>query len=286
MSPLFHSIGQRLARYLSKPLPGHEHPATARKDRLAATLRKGDVLLVEGTSRISASIKYLTQSTWSHSALCIGDALGAPPVGEEPKILLEADINEGVQAVPLSDYQSVHTRICRPVGLLPHEIDAVVAFAVARLGHQYDLKNVFDLMRYMIQQPPAPSRWRRRLLAFGSGDPTRAICSSLIAQAFQSVRYPILPEVVYQAPDDPACRDCYSEILHIRHHSLFAPRDFDLSPYFEIVKPTIAQGFDPHVLEWSESTPPFSMAVESAPPRPDDSQKSNTGKGHESPRVI
>ena len=29
------------------------------------------------------------------------------------------------------------------------------------------------------------------------------------------------------------------EILHIRHPSLFAPRDFDLSPYFQVVKPTI-----------------------------------------------
>ena len=29
----------------------------------------------------------------------------------------------------------------------------------------------------------------------GSGDPTRAICSSLIAAAFGSVRYPVLPDV-------------------------------------------------------------------------------------------
>lgn len=34
------------------------------------------------------------------------------------------------------------------------------------------------------------------------------------------------------------------EILHIRHHSLFTPRDFDLSPYFRVVKPTLEYGFD------------------------------------------
>ncbi len=45
---------------------------------IAATLRKGDVLLVEGTSRFSSAIKYLTQSTWSHAALYIGDHLGPP----------------------------------------------------------------------------------------------------------------------------------------------------------------------------------------------------------------
>ena len=31
------------------------------------------------------------------------------------------------------------------------------------------------------------------------------------------------------------------EILEIRHSSLYAPRDFDISPYFEVVKPTIEQ---------------------------------------------
>jgi hypothetical protein len=72
----------------------------------------------------------------------------------------------------------------------------------------------------------------------------------LIAQAFESVRYPILPEVVFERSDDPACNDSYQEVLHIRHHSLFVPRDFDVSPYFQIIKPTIEQGFDPHLLTW------------------------------------
>jgi hypothetical protein len=64
-----------------------------------------------------------------------------------------------------------------------------------RLGHAYDLKNVFDLARYLLPVPPVPVFWRRRMLALGSGDPTRAICSTLIAQTFQSVRYPIPPQV-------------------------------------------------------------------------------------------
>ena len=50
-----------------------------------------------------------------------------------------------------------------------------------------------------------------------------------------------------------SARSAYSraEILHIRHHTLFAPRDFDLSPYFEIVKPTIRRGFDYKQLSFS-----------------------------------
>ena len=90
------------------------------------------------------------------------------------------------------------------------------------------------------------------MIAFGSGDPSRAICSTLIAQAFESVRYPILPEVTFEKLDDPACNDCYREILHIRHYSLYTPRDFDISPYFEVVKPTLLQGFDFHRVVWAD----------------------------------
>jgi hypothetical protein len=47
-----------------------------------------------------------------------------------------------------------------------------------------------------------------------------------------------------------------SEILHIRHHSLYAPADFDLSPYFKIVKPTIEEGFNYKGLTWAEDEAP------------------------------
>lgn len=245
------SAGTRLARFLSRPRRAATQVATTTPGFLAAALRPGDVLLVEGNTRIAAAIKFLTQSTWSHAALYIGDALGPLEPGQEPGLLLEADLTEGVRAVPLSNYAAQHTRICRPVGLTEAEVDAVVRHALTRLGHRYDLKHIFDLARYLFPMPPVPSRYRRRLIALGSGDPTRAICSSIIAEAFQSVRYPILPEIVLADSDDPACAECYRELLHIRHHSLFTPRDFDVSPYFEIVKPTIRSGFDPHSLAWT-----------------------------------
>jgi hypothetical protein len=38
------------------------------------------------------------------------------------------------------------------------------------------------------------------------------------------------------------------------HHSLFAPRDFDISPFFEIVKPALAQGFDYRTLVWADTS--------------------------------
>ena len=252
MQRLFRAIGRRLARFLSKPSKREVRVATYRPEELKATIRKGDVLLVEGSSRFSTAIKYLTQSTWSHAAICIANPDNAIDPDSDKMILLEADVIDGVKYVGLSKYWKLHTRICRPIGLTPEEIDTVVEYAKSRIGHQYDLKNISDLVRYLIQTPPVPSRWRRRLLALGSGDPTKAICSSLIAQAFQTIRYPILPDIVLTESEDPDCNECYKENLHIRHHSLFAPRDFDISPYFQIIKPILKEGFDPHRLSWGD----------------------------------
>ena len=68
--------GRQLARYLSAPGLGGLQVAIAPAEAVASALRPGDVLLVDGNTRISSAIKYLTQSTWSHAALYLGDALG------------------------------------------------------------------------------------------------------------------------------------------------------------------------------------------------------------------
>ena len=240
--------GRALARFLTEPRPYELRPTTSVPDALATVLRKGDVLLVEGNTRISVTIKYLTQSSWSHAALYIGDALGPPADGGEPNVLLEADVNAGVRAVPLSKYATQHTRICRPVGLSGEEIDRVIGFAAARIGRQYDRKHIWDLARYLLPTPPIPSRWRRRLLAIGSGDPTRAICSTLIAEAFDSVGYPLLPHPLLARGGEPANDAATAEVRRIHEQGLFVPRDFDVSPYFQIIKPTLEQGFDPHLM--------------------------------------
>ena len=247
------AVGRRLAGFLSRPRPNQADVPNVPPDLLVSRIRPGDVLLVEGTSQFSTAIKYLTQSTWSHAALCIGhDASRGTAHSAETILLVEADVIAGVQMIPLSTYTLSHTRICRPVGLTDEETRHVIDYVSTRIGHQYDLRNIIDLARYLLPTPPVPTRFRRRMIALGSGDPTRAICSSLIALAFQSVRYPILPEVTLLPSDDPRCKSCYDEVLHIRHHSLFTPRDFDVSPYFDVIKPIVAAGFDPHSLIWQD----------------------------------
>jgi hypothetical protein len=259
LNPLLKHVGIGLARFLAKPVHAHGISAPTPPARLLASLRLGDVLLVEGNTRVSTVIKYLTQSTWSHAALYVGPRL-AVAGGDARHCFVEADIVQGVRSVGIEDFRDLHTRICRPVSLSEEERRRVADFAIARIGNHYDLRNVVDLVRYLFPTPPVPVRFRRRMLALGSGDPTRAICSTLIAQAFQSVRYPILPIADTRSANRPDCPGCIEEIMRVRHYSLFAPRDFDVSPYFEIVKPTLESGFDHRKLRWAERPEPTSAA--------------------------
>lgn len=249
-------LGHWIARVLETESIGYEPFTPSDPITLRRVLQPGDILLVEGNQKLSAAIKYLTQSTWSHAALYVGDALGAMTDDSEPLSLIESNIQEGCVAVPLSKYESHNTRICRAVRLRVADRAKIVDFMVQSLGLKYDTRNIVDLARYLLPTPPVPVRWRRRMIAIGSGDPTMAICSSLIAQAFHSVKYPILPSIE-EVSDHKHVASPYSrrEILHIRHHSLFAPRDFDLSPYFSVIKPTLEGEFDYKRVHWSDAEP-------------------------------
>ncbi len=245
MNIVLQQIGSHLARFLTRPRPSYEQFSVLSQEQLDQSLAPGDLLLVEGNSRVSTAIKYLTQSTWSHVCLYAG-------VGEDGKgYVVEADLVAGVIRSPLAKYMGYNLRICRPVNLTDEDRRATIQYVLDREGYRYDTRNIFDLMRYLFPTPPVPSQFRRRLIAFGSGDPTRAICSTLIAQAFQSVRYPILPRQVQVCRGD-APGHCDDVLLESKHFSHFTPRDFDLSPYFEIVKPTIRTNFDYKKILWLE----------------------------------
>ena len=243
-------ISDRILRYLDMPTRRYAPFFSPPIDVLRACLEPGDILLIEGNTRLSATIKFLTQSTWSHATLYVGANGTENETQSDPRVLLEADAKHGVGLVPLSKYAYFNTRICRPVGLNSTERQKIVDYALAHVGMQYDTAQIVDLARYLFPYPPVPVFLRRRMLAIGSGDPTRAICSTLIAEAFESIRYPILPESVDGASYGIA-PFVEKESDHIRRHGLYTPRDFDISPFFAVIKPVIGKDFDFHALKWA-----------------------------------
>jgi hypothetical protein len=263
VSKFLDGVGRLIARYLQQTVHGYEPFTPSDPEALRRALKPADILLVEGNTHIAGVIKYLTQSTWSHAALYVGPIAGRAEPDGEPHVLIDANVGEGVESAPLSKYAKFHTRVCRAVELSSADADVVCAYAVARIGFAYDLKNIIDLMRYLFPLP-VPQRWRRRLIALGSGDPSRLICSALIADAFRAVKYPILPKVMRTGS-----KQIREQMAEIRHSSLYCPRDFDISPYFNVVKPTIANGFNYKALRWATAP---QMAMDGAVVEPIDAR--------------
>jgi hypothetical protein len=245
--------------------------------RLKKHIRKGDVLLVDGDQRVSQAIKTLTMSPWSHNAVYIGDELlrRRHPMAEEARsrwgseaehLVVEAIVERGVIVSPLLKYIDFNLRICRPYGLRPEDLQIVLDDLISQLGNRYDVKNVVDLTRYLLPFHLIPARYREDALHLGSGLATETICSSLTAAAFQKVGFPILPESRPRRPSTPAekvkaallgrpSRRAFTGLFRARHPTLIVPRDFDLSPYFEIVKFNVIEdgAFDYRKIHWART---------------------------------
>ncbi len=269
-------IIRQFTRLLTKPLKNYAPRFPNNLDALKRQIRKGDIILVEGEQRISEVIKYLTQSSWSHAAIYVGDELTRrhhPQAGqlraalgpEADFLLTEALVDEGVVASPLSKYINFNIRICRPYNLRKDHLQTILDEVIGGLGYTYDLQNVFDLARYFLPVSLVPRRFRRKALQFGSGLPTQVICSSMLASAFGKVGFPIIPTVIRSSALDtpPSLFDLLlfrprssASSLYFRrpHPTLTTPRDFDLSPYFAIVKFNVIEPsrFDYSKIIWAE----------------------------------
>jgi hypothetical protein len=249
-------LAKWFVRQITRPRKEYRRFAFNDSERLKSRIRPGDVVLVDGDQRVSQVIKYLTMSNWSHSAIYVGSALVRNPVlrldiqrrfGKEARYLIvEALLDEGVVVSPLVKYIDYNLRVCRPYGLHKEQIALVLDYVISRVGFTYDRRNIFDLFRYLLPITLIPARLREEALHFGSGKETETICSSLLAEAFGRVRFPILPENVRRNRETRSrlretllgrpTRRVYSGVLRTRHPSLCVPQDFDLSPFFDVVK--------------------------------------------------
>ena len=254
-------LNQAIADWLNKEKPAPRFPLS-HFERVRHEIKPCDVILVEGRSRVSDVIRMISQSTWTHAALYIGRLHDI----EDPKfrakvahhyhgdpdqqLIIESLLGQGVIIKPLTTYQQDHLRICRPRGLSYRDSQQAINFAISRLGLDYDLRQILDLARFLIPWSIFPRRWRSSLFERHAGRPTRTVCSTMIAEAFGYIQFPILPLVEVTADQQAK--------LFRRNPKLCAPRDFDYSPYFDIIKyPFIdASNYGDHrLLPWHNTTP-------------------------------
>ncbi|MBI3770946.1 MAG: lipo-like protein [Deltaproteobacteria bacterium] len=261
---------------LTKPLGRYQRRTPNDLASLRRHIKKGDVILVEGDQRVSEVIKYLTQSSWSHSALYVGDelwrrnpaarsALRAQFGDDAQHLIVEAIVEEGVVASGLAKYIDFNMRVCRPYNLRREDLHTVLDEVIGQIGCRYDVRNLVDLMRYFLPVSLVPRALRRNALEFGSGIPTQVICSTLLARAFDRVRYPILPQVTpIDEPEQPRGLIDWVRGRPLQPYGLFqmapitltTPRDFDISPYFEVIKFNIIADmqFDYRRIRWVEES--------------------------------
>ena len=209
-------------------------------ERIRYELKPCDVILVEGRSRVSNVIRLITASPWTHAALYVGrlhdiedktlrDTVAQHfPCEPDTQIIIESMLGHGTVVSSLSSYKNDHLRICRAKGLGFQDAQQVIRYAVSRLGTEYDVRQIFDLARFLFPWILLPRKWRSSLFHQHVGRSTRTVCSTMIAEAFAFIQFPILPLVKKNHQNNIQ--------LFRRNPKICVPCDFDYSPYFEIIK--------------------------------------------------
>ncbi len=149
-----------LSRYMAEPVSHYDLRGRNDLDQLKSTIRKGDVLLIDGDQRVSSVIKYPTRSSWSHAVLYIGDELlrrdadlerrTREAFGDAAEHLIVEALFDGVVASSLEKYIDYNVRLCRPHRLRSDHLKVVLDDAVAAIGWRYDLRNILDLAVHLI----------------------------------------------------------------------------------------------------------------------------------------
>jgi len=237
--PFYNFLVKRLINWLTRQRTLSTVPMSDFQ-RIRYEIKPGDVLLVEGRTRVSEVVKLITQSRFSHAALYIGRVhdiadtrvrdrvrsfYDGPP---DIQLIVESELGMGTVVRPLHVYEEEHLRLCRPRDLNFPDAQNIINYSVSRLGMDYDVRQIFDLFRLLFPWKFLPRRWRSSLFRRHPGRPTRTVFSTMIAEAFAAIDYPILPLVKKLEGQEYR--------LYRRNPKLCVPSDFDYSPYFDIIK--------------------------------------------------
>ncbi|MGB0360342.1 MAG: hypothetical protein ACPGEF_02910 [Endozoicomonas sp.] len=236
---LFKRIAGYLTRWLCYKVIERNTPLCD-FERIRHEVKPCDVLLLEGRTRVSQVIKQMTQSPWSHAMLYIGrihdiedeqvrlrisESYNGSP---DEQLIIESELGIGTAIRPLNSYEGEHLRICRPKGLSYSDSQKVLYYAVSRLGMEYNVRQIMDLARFFFPYSFIPKRFGSSLFRNSPGQETKTVCSTMIAEAFSFIQFPILPLVKHNNKTGVQ--------LFQRNPKLCTPSDFDYSPYFQIIK--------------------------------------------------
>jgi len=253
-------IKRPLIAWLNKEQKPRKYPLSD-YERISYELKPCDVILIEGRSRVANVIRWITQSPWTHAALYIGRLhdIEDPELSEivsnhyegdaADRLVIESLLGRGTLVSNLKVYKREHIRICRPSRLSLRDSKQALRYAISRLGLDYDVRQIFDLARFLFPWFILPRRWRSTLFESNPGASTRTVCSTMIAESFAFVQFPILPLVKESENDNLQ--------LFRRNPKLCTPSDFDYSPYFEIIKYPFVDfrhDQDYHLLPWEGSS--------------------------------
>lgn len=209
-------------------------------NRVCYEIRPCDILLIEGRSRMSSTISFLTRSPWTHACIYIGrlQDLDDKTLAKHIRNNYEGDENEhlvigsylgrGTTVEPLSKYRRHHIRICRPRAIAPQDVQSVIKYCIHAIGYDYNTRQIFDMLRLLFPITLMPRKLFSSLFKFDQDSNKQTICSSLLAEAFHKVSFPILPKIIVNESNK-------IELIP-RNPKLFAPGDFDYSPFFDIIK--------------------------------------------------
>lgn len=169
-------------------------------------------------------------------------------------LVIEAFAGKGVVAAPLQKYIDHNIRIARPFGISKSDLRTVIERVINNLGKKYDSKNIIDIALLLLPRWLIPMRKRRITECIGKCNDYQVICSGMVAEAFHSVGYPIVPDLRPQTNHKVSRVNPFGGALVKRHYSQVLPRDFDLSPNFEIIKFNIIaeKKFKYKSLQWNQ----------------------------------
>jgi hypothetical protein len=144
--------------------------------------------------------------------------------GPDPLCIVEADIAAGVRSIRLSELTALQVRVLRPIGLNDMDRCRLADWVVSRIGSEYDLEHALGLGQYLLRLPLLPKRLRPAPDTVGH-TAARFICSSLLAQAFALVGYPILPDQMRV------------RLTATADHRNLIPADFERASVFVAISP-------------------------------------------------